>query len=472
MITVKYNTQAGYFVVLVLVFGAIFLTLISSLVGFIFVEQRVGLAKENREKALQIAEAGLDYYKWFLAHFPNDTTDGTGTVGPYVHQYDDPEGGAIGSFSLDVTGNEQCGVLSSVDIASTGTSDADPSFKRTVSGRYARPSVAEYAYILNSNVWAGSDRVILGPYHSNGGIRMDGTNNSLVTSAIQNWSCTSSFGCSPTETVEGVFGDVTGSALWQFPVASVDFVGITTDLVAIKDLAQSFGLYFEPTARGKRIVFLPDGTIDAYIVNAVGSVWGYDSTDGWNRDYHIITNDTFIGNFPVPSDCRLIFVESDVWLEGTIRDSVTIASANLIQPNVDTTIILNGDITYVSSDGSSGLTAIAEEDVLIPLLSPSDMLLNGVFIAQNGHFGRNHYTTSGSYKVPSDYTSYVIQDSLSITGTIVSNGRVGTKWTSGESVVSGYLNRVNAYDRNLVSTPPPLTPYISSEYKFIEWREE
>ena len=472
MSTFQHNTQAGYFVVLVLVFGAIFLTLISSLTGFIFVEQRTLLAKENREKALQIAEAGLDYYKWFLAHFPSDITDGTGAPGPYVHQYSDPEGGVVGSFSLEIVGNQQCGELSSIDIRSTGTSDADTSLKRRVFGRYARPSVAEYAYILNSNVWAGSDRVILGPYHSNGGVRMDGTNNSLVTSAVQNWSCTSSFGCSPTQSVNGVFGSGTGSSLWQFPVPSVDFVGITTDLVAIKDLAKDFGLYFGPTAKGKRVVFLADGTVDVYIVNATESVWGFDNLDGWNRDYHIIKNDTFIGNFVIPSDCRLIFAESDVWLEGVVKDSVTLASANLIQPNIDTTILLNGDITYVSSDGSSGLTAIAEEDVLIPLLSPTDMLLSGVFIAQNGHFGRNHYTTSGSYKVPSAYNNYVIQDSLSINGTIVSNGRVGTKWTSGGNTVSGYLNRENAYDRNLVSAPPPLTPYISSEYRFLEWREE
>lgn len=465
--------SGGYFVILVLVFGAVFIALVSSLAGFIFIEQRAQLAKENRERALQIAEAGLDYYRWFLAHFPDDTMDGTGGPGPYVHTYADPEGGVVGSFSLDISGNEQCGTLSSVDIISTGMTDADPTLTRTVSGRYTRPSVAEYAYIINSNVWAGADREIVGPYHSNGGIRMDGTNNSLVTSGVENWTCTNSFGCDPTQTVDGVFGGGSGSALWEFPVPIVDFVGITADLVQIKDRARDFGLYLEPTAQGKRLVFLPDGTVDVYIVNATQSVWGYSSADGWVQDAHIIQNDTHIGNMTIPADCRLIFAESDVWIEGVVRDKITLASANLINPNTDTSVILNGDITYTSSDGSSGLTVVAEEDILVPLLSPEDMVLNGIFIAQNGQFGRHYYTTSGGRQVPSAYDSYVQQNSLSITGTIVSNERVGTKWVTGGGVfVSGYDNRINSYDQILANDPPPFTPYVSSEYEFIEWRDE
>ncbi|HEX9608590.1 MAG TPA: hypothetical protein VGA06_00025 [Candidatus Paceibacterota bacterium] len=462
----------GYITILVLVFSAVFLTLITSLAGFIFIQQKVQLAKENREKAVQIAEAGLDYYRWFLAHFPDDLENGTGLPGPYEIDYADPEGGNIGTFSLEIEGNEQCAVVSSIDITSTGSTDADPTFKRTVFGRYARPSVAEYAYIVNSNVWAGADRVINGRYHSNGGIRMDGDNRSTVTSAVDSWLCTSSFGCSPSSNEDGVFGGGTNPELWEFPAAPIDFVGLTVDLAAMKDQAKANGLYLEPTAKGKRIVFLPDGTIDVYIVNSTAWVWGYSTEEGWHQDRHIITNDSFVGNFALPANCQLIFAESDVWLEGEVSNKVTIASANLINANIDTSIILNGNITYTTTDGSVGLTAIAEEDVLVPLLSPENMTLRGILIAQNGRFGRNHYTTSGSNDVPSQYDSYVKQGTLTITGTIVSNGRVGTRWTSGGTFVSGYNDRLNYYDRNLAAEPPPLTPFVSSDFTFIEWREE
>jgi hypothetical protein len=141
-------------------------------------------------------------------------------------------------------------------------------------------------------------------------------------------------------------------------------------------------------------------------------------------------------------------------------------------PNVTTDVILSGNITYSATDGSDGLTLIAENALLIPLLSPDYMELRGIFIAQKDQVGRHHYTSSGSYRVPASYTSYVKQSQLTIVGTIVSNGRVGTQWTSGGVWTSGYGIRNNAYDRRLATDPPPLTPYTSDEYRFVEWREE
>lgn len=463
----------GYFVVMVLVFSGAFVLVLGSLTGYIFTQNRVQFAKESREVALQIAEAGLNYYKWFLAHYPDDISDGTGGApGPYVHEYFDPEGGKIGGFSLEIEGNEKCGGITSIDITSTGVAEDDPRFSRVVYGRYARPSVAEFAYIINSNVWAGSDRVIVGPYHSNGGIRMDGTNNSTVTSSVEDWQCTSSFGCSGTETMDGVFGAGAGSALWEFPVPQVDFGGLTIDLLGMKARAQSDGLYFGPSGRqGYRVVFNADGTVTVHRVTRTVRVWGYNAEDGDHRHRPIVRRDALVGTYTIPSDCSVIFVEDDLWIEGEVGAKVTIASANVIHANVDTTIFLSEDITYTTSDGTVGLTAIAEEDVLISLDSPSNMTLHGIFIAQNGRFGRNHYRTSGDYDVPSAWDSYARQNTLTMHGTIVSNGRVGTRWTSGGTFVSGYNERFNTYDRNLAADPPPLTPYTSDDFQFIEWRE-
>lgn len=469
---------AGFSVILVLVFSSVFLTLVTSLAGFIFIQQRVQTAKTNSEKAVQIAEAGLDYYKWFLAHNPGDLTDGTGLSGPYDHAYTDPETGEVGTFSLDITSNAQCDIASSIDIASTGYTEDDPSITRTVYGRYARPSVAEYAYILNSNVWAGDDRVIIGPYHSNGGIRMDGDNRSTVTSGLTSWQCTSTFGCSPSATHNGVFGIGDHPELWEYPVAPIDFQGITVDLSAMRDIAQDHGIYLNPYGgnsdhRGYRIVFNADGTITVYRVTQVDYFWGYHAdTLTWERDYHRIVNQQLIDTYEIPSDCRVIFAEAKVWVEGVVNEKVTLAAANISNPNVDPDVIINGNLTYASSNGSDGITVIGEKSVLIPLTSPDTLNLKGIFIAQKGYFGRNHYVTSGSNQVPSQYDPYVQQSVLNLTGTIVSNGREGTKWTSNGSFVSGYAQRNNAYDRNLASEPPPLTPFVSNDYRFIEWREE
>lgn len=459
------------------VFVGIFLMVTSSLAGFLLISRKVQRENENREKAIQIAEAGIDYYRWHLAHFPTDLKDGTNVSGPYVHTYADPEGGTAGTFSLSVDGNLKCGATTAVDITSTGKSANDAVVSRTVKARYARPSVAEYSYIVNTNVWAGADRVITGKYHSNGGVRMDADNRSDVTSSVSTWQCTSDFGCSSTQTKAGVFGAGTNPAYWNYPIPQVDFAGISVDLTAMKNYAKNQGgLYFAPLSgtaskRGYHLIFRSNGTVDVYKVTNTTGVYGYSTEDGWLTEYNIIAAETYLANYVVPTGCSLIFAEDRVWLEGTIKGKVTVVSADVTNANTDTDIILRGNIIYAANDGTNGLTAIAEDNVLIPLDSPHDMELHGIFIAQKGRYGRNYYTDSGSNEVPSQYDPYVMQGTLTTTGSIVSNGRTGTQWSCGGSFCSGYQNRIDSYDGLLASDPPPFTPYTSTDYKFVEWQE-
>ncbi len=472
------RTKRGYFVVLVLVFTAVFFTLLSALSGFIFVEKRVQLAKENREKAIHIAEAGLEYYRWHLAHYPNDLEDGTGVGGPYEHDVPDPEGGELGTFSLDIGGDTYCGQVTSVLIESTGWTDADPTYKRTVTARYTRPSVAQYSHIVNSNVWAGSDRVITGPYHSNGGVRMDGVHNATVSSSVESWLCTSTFGCSPSQNQNGVFGAGSQPALWQFAVPTINFGGITVDLQSLQDYAEVDGVYLAPSGNyGYRIVFNGNNTFTARRVTGTTQVWGYSIDDGWQLERPVISTTASPTTYTIPADCPIVYVEDNVWLEGSVSGKVTLAAADVDTNNTDRSIILNGNLTYANASGD-GLTAIGERNVLIGLQTPNDLTVRGVFIAQLGRFGRNHYcqndcsSTSGSQGLPSSLDPYVYRNNLTTTGTVVSSGRVGTKWTSGGTFVSGYNQRYDTYDSELAENPPPFTPATSDDYQFVEWREQ
>jgi len=465
---------------IVIVFAGIFLVIVSSLASYILVQRRSESSKENREKAVQIADAGLEYTRWFLAHNPTDTQLGTGVPGPYVRDFSDPEEGVMGQYSLAIGNNTKCGSTTAIDITSTGWSNENPSFTRIVYGRYARPSVAEYAYILNSSVWAGADRVITGRYHSNGGVRMDGTNNSTVTSAVSTWQCTSSFGCSPTQTKNGVFGAGPGNTLWSYPVPQIDFTGITVNLVDMKSKAiNAGGLYFgsvggTPTnGRGYHAIFKNNGTVDVYRVTSAVGVWGFSDLSGWQQEYHIINNKTLLGNYTIPSACSVVFFEDKVWIEGVVKGKVMVVAADVTQASYDPDLVISNNITYASSTaGTDGITAIGENNVIIPLNSPNTLDVNGIFIAQKGAFGRNHYTTSGSNDVPSSYDNYVLRSAMTITGTVVSNGRVGTKWTCGGTYCSGYATRVDSYDRKLADDPPPFTPYTSSDFKFVRWLEQ
>ncbi|MFQ5454196.1 MAG: hypothetical protein ACE5D6_08425, partial [Candidatus Zixiibacteriota bacterium] len=421
-------------------------------------------------EALEIAEAGLNYYRWHLAHDPNDLQDGTGGPGPYVHQYSDPESGVIGSFSLDITGKQNCGFTSGVTITSTGWTDEHSDIERTVQAKYVRSTVADFSYLINDNVWAGADREIKGPYHSNGGIRMDGENNSLVTSARETWWCTSAFGCSPAQEQPGVFGAGENSDLWRFPVPVFDFDGITIDLAQIKGLTQGGqGLYFGPSGKeGYHILLKADRSMDVYEINSLSSVQAYDSEQGWHTEYSVINSESFLGNYNIPGDCGLVFMEDNLWVgdlneESKVKGKVTIVSADLINPGIETNIWLDGSIEYTVKDGSDGLVLMSQNNNLIGLYVPDNMALEGVFLAQTGHFGRNYYSSS--------YSPYYKRQKLEMYGSVVSNGRVGTKWSCSGIYCSGFKKRENTYDPGLSFNPPPFLPATTEKFEFKEWEE-
>ncbi len=470
------SQQSGYLLIMTLVFSSVLLTIVTSMIGFAVVQSRAISAKIQYEQAGQIAEAGLNYYKWYLAHHPGDMTHGTGNPGPYVFTYYDPEGEAIGEYSLEIQSTQFCGETSSVRIESVGHTYANPDAQRKLSARYARPTVADYAFILNSSVWAGPDRVITGPYHSNGGIRMDGRNESTVTSNLETWTCTPAFDCEPSSTQDGVFTTTSNSnpSLFSFPSPPVDFAGITVDLANIKDKAHNGGgLYFPEITQGNgrfgyRVTFNNDNTVRVRRVTGTLQVWGYSSEDGWQLERPIITSNNNSNIYPIPEDCPVLFFEDDVWLEGTVGGKVTMGVGNLTTSSDPRSIILHNNILY-SSATSSGLLAVAQNNILVGLEVPNNMTVNGVYIAQNGRYGRNHYLTSD---LNNTYDPYVTRNSLTMNGTIVSNGRVGTQWVNPSGVTtSGFLNRTNSYDRLLATDPPPFIPVTSDVYQFHEWRD-
>ncbi|MDP3402936.1 MAG: hypothetical protein Q8S35_03225 [bacterium] len=473
----KHSPPRGYLMLLAIVFGAVFVTVLGALSGFVLSENRFQTNATASARAIAIAEAGIEYYRWFLAHYPNDLTNGTGQPGPYIIPYMDPEGGETGTIELSITGNTSCDTLTSIDISSTGTPVEHSTISRTITTRYARPTVARFSYVLNDSVWAGSDRVILGPYHSNGGIRMDGTINSPVTSSLSTWLCTSAFGCSPNQTKAGVWGTGTNTNLWDYPVPQVDFGAISADFASLKTKALADGYYlprFSETNvtsatsywRGYRLRFNAGGTVTVTRITTASSVPSthINPSDDDLPDRQLVGNETFYSTITVPENCGLIFVEDNVWIEGVVDTKVTVVAANVTTTGIKPNVMLPGNLTYAQTDGSDGLTVIAQNNILITPDSPYNMTLNGIFVAQGGAFGRNYYGNS----------SYDARGTLTILGTTVSNLRTGTKWCLNTSCTNsaGYQTRIDAYDRNLATDPPPFTPQTSSDYQFVDWREE
>jgi len=463
------KNRRGVTTLLVIAFMGIFFIILGTLTSYVLQEGRYGRAIAARESALHIAESGLEYYRWYLAHNPNDLTNGTGSPGPYTYTVTDPETNeTLGSAAVTINGNTQCGVVQSIDITSKGTSDLDHGYPRTLIAHYMQPSVAGYSYLLNSNVWAGPTRTITGPYFSNGGIRMDGTNYSDVSSKYDTWTCDSGSGCPSTQ--NGVFGAGSGSALWHNKAASIDFNGITANLSNLKGYAKNNGgIYLAPAGststnmvqHGYHLIFKSDGTFDVYKVTATNQTSGTSPSGSAPIDsYDRIKTQSFVANYTIPPSCSVIFVEDRVWVEGVVGKKVTVASADFSNLSDLTTAWLPNNITYNTYDGSVGLTVIASGDVLLPSNSPDIMEIHGIFIAQNGSYGRANY--SGN-----------VRSQLTTIGTVVSNQRTGTAWINGSgTTVSGYQTRIDSYDQLQATNPPPFTPTASVGYKFISWREQ
>ncbi len=459
---------------MVLLYMGLFVLILSTISGYALTQSRYGRALAAREQALHVAEAGLEYYRWFLAHNPTIMNAGVGLVSPTTYTEVDPETGAVGETVVTATATLQCGVVQWIDLESRGIAYADRIFPRTLTARYMRPSVAEYSYVVNTNVWAGPDRNIRGPYHSNGGVRMDGGSNSTVSSSVANWNCTASYGCSPTQgAAPGVVGTGANPELWKYPAPTIDFALIAVNFADLKAKAQAGGIYYGSAAgstneRGYHVIFNADGTFTLYRVTSTDGYPSQSSQYGNTTEHSVITGQTLIGTYAVPSDCSLMFFEDRVWVEGTVNAKVTLVAAT---PTSGSTpdAYLNNNILYAAYDGTDGLTVVAERNVLIPLVVPDIMEIHGIFVAQSGHYGRDYFSINDT---PSSLDPYVSQTRLTTIGTVVSNGRTGTSWICGGIFCSGFQTRFDYYDQLVAFSPPPFTPIASTNYGFSLWREK
>lgn len=443
----------GNTILLVIVFTTIFLIIAGGLMSLTLQERKLNLAQAGDAQALQIAETGLNYYRWHLAHEPDEYVADTGE-----HDYINYSGEVIGAYDIEVTPPEVGSTA--VTIRSTGWLDDFPQRTRVVEAKYGISSLAHYAFLTNSNIWLGDTESISGEMHSNGGVRMDGTTNARMTSAKETYTCTSEHGCSG-QTKPGIWGTGTPTDFWDFPVPAIDFDIITVDLSGIKADAKSNGYYIKKSNKqGYQVIFNANGTFDIYKVTAVkDNQRQYDAESSFYQKQKIKTK-TYVGNYAIPTN-GLMFIEDNVWVEGTVNGKVTLASARFPdQTSTNTTIYINDNIHYLARDGNHQLGLIAQKHVLVPRHAPSDLTIDAIMLAQKGHVMRHYYYNS------------VVKNSIEVYGGIITNKVWTWSWVYCDTcpVIDGYNETLAIYDSSLTYTPPPSFP-TTGEYTFISWEE-
>lgn len=459
-----------------LVFGAIAIMITSALAGFTATSIKAARTTYNREQAFQSAEAGIDYYRWHLAHAPNDYQDGTGSAGPYVHSLQDKDGNTIGQFSLSITPPSLGGTL--VEIKSTGLSSADPTYLRKIESRVAKPSIAKYAVAGNNAFRFGVGTEIFGPIHVNGGIHFDGLAHNIVTSGATTYTDTDTGSCtsansyavhtcvSPADPTAPIplpaRPDIfeAGRAISQ-PI--IDFSGFTADLATLKSSAISNGFYRDAAGAGfvgYHIVLKANDTFDLYKINSWAGLGNCSSSPSGTPSWSVGTQ-TLQGNYAFPVN-GIIFIEDHLVVNGQINGArLTITAADLPAPAPAgyKNILINNDLSYTNYDGTDAIGLIAQNGIMVGMISEDDLKIDAATVAQNDRVGRFYYS-GGS-------CAYTNRSIISLYGMIASYGRYGFAYTDG----TGYITRNITYDANFLYAPPPNFPITSDQYQILSWQE-
>src|SRR3989304_6489449 len=160
--------KKGFVTPVVLIIVSAFVIIIYGILLILSLQLDFSHRQTANERALYIAETGINYYRWRLKQNPTDYS------GAGEYEYSDPEGGQFGKYSLEIDPpSAESNVLT---ITSTGWTNQYSNVKRTIKVRYGAVSLTNFSFLHNSNVWFGNGTIINGPIFSNGGVRQDGTN--------------------------------------------------------------------------------------------------------------------------------------------------------------------------------------------------------------------------------------------------------------------------------------------------------
>ena len=452
-----------------ILFSTLAVILISGFVSLAASFVQLSVRGLNRLQTFAIAEAGIEYYRWHLAHAQTDYTDGTGQPGPYRHNYYDKGGRYLGYFTLTITPPPAGSTV--VTVRSTGNVLADSSIQKTVEVKFGVPSLAKYAWVMDSGyVNFGIGAEVFGTIMSNTGIHFDGTAYNLVSSALTT-STDPDYGTTqwavytrrapadpqpptPYPPRPDVF--MAGRSIG---VPAVNFVGITQNLSDIKATAIASGTYFgSSTVLGYDLRLATSGIYSVYKVNSLVSYGGCTNPGqtGWGT--WSVQTSTLYATGTIPTNGQMFF-EDDLWVRGQINQKrLTIGAARF--QGAQANLMVNHNLLYTNYNGSDTISLVAQNNINVGLVSDNDLRIDGALIAQNGRVGRFSYPYSscGSTRSRTLLTSY---------GMLGTGLRPAFYYSSS----NGYQSRVYVYDSNLLYSPPPGFPRTTDQYTPISWTE-
>ncbi len=471
----KKNNEQGFVLLIVLIMISLFLFISMGAISFGVLQQKLNLAKIAEGQALYIAEAGVNYYRWVLYNNPEEPCDlehedCIKEIGPI--EFTDESGEKKGYYKLFITPPDLDG-STIVTIHSESWMEKYPNIKRIVEVQCGQPSLSSYSFLTNSSAWFGENETLVGKVHTNGGIRMDGNNDSLVLSSNDYYICASNHGCSYYScsypctwtaygcSCPGVWGDGPNSDLWKYPVP---FVNFDINLDDLEEDAQSDDGFFmgDSGAYGYHVVFREGGVFDLFKVTSLEFPLYQFNAD--NEDWGCcvykaeqIKKEKLINTYPIP-DNGVIYLEDNVWVQGIIDGRATLVAAR--PSGAPASILINNNIEYVERDSTNSLGLIGQNHIKVVRDAPDNLVIDAIMFAKQGRVFRNYYPYNNK-----------IKNNIEVYGSIISNKSWTWTWVnSWGNVIDGYRNTLSVYDPDAALLPPPHFP-TTGNYKFISWKE-
>lgn len=434
----------GSLLPLVLIASFLFIAFAYALVAIAMSNVNTARYHEKTISALEVAEAGVNYYMWHLSHSNTDYCDGNPCppqppYGPYTHDYKTEDGTVLGQYTLTITPPAPGDAI--VQVKSVGKIN-NSSANRTVVAEVGMPSFARYAFLTATESWFGDTETTNGPVHSNIGVHYDGTANGIVSSSSKTYVPSSSFGGDGHTSHDGVWGTGGPTGFWVFPVPTVDFNHVSVDLTKLQDEAQLSGILLGSSGKlGYYLKLKLNNTIDVYRVIK-------ESTSGITTSFIKTYNEPING---------IIYVADNVWVDGTYSKPLTLAAATSSGQNAK--IKIKDNLLYPAKDGSVKIGLIAKGNIEVPRYAPSTLEIDAALLSQNGH-------------VWFPYVNGAVKNSITIYGSVSSFDYWTWSWVNGSGqVISGYQNTTQTYDPYLTLGPPPQFPTTGS-FTILAWKEE
>ncbi|MCX6765495.1 MAG: pilus assembly PilX N-terminal domain-containing protein [Candidatus Moranbacteria bacterium] len=476
------RNQKGSALVYALVILAIVMIILVSMLTYISAQLKFSFNRVEKERAFQTAEAGIYYYRWYLAHETSGKTaqqisdfweGGTaiGVSSPYESEYE-----GIGKYKVEVDAPDSGSTI--VTVKSTGWTYKMPNITRTVQVRFRRPSWSEYMWVVNDFINFGTGAEVYGKVHSNIGILFNGLAHNVVSCLVPSFNDPThggsylDFGVHthqvPADPAAPAYPWPDGTVPdrpdifmggRQFPIPEVSFSGILSDLGNMKSEAQGgHGKYFDATGAGRRIILKSDGTYDICTVDSYHHTAYYITSYLKNSGTGTCSScsEDCLSNYPILND-RIIFVENNAWVEGTVNNKrVTIAAANLSGgPLANIYIGLNdrgtGNIRYTNYDCNNIIGLVAQQNISIVRDCPDNFVVDAALLAQSGRISRGNYAINRS--------------TLTFNGALASY--LQPYFNTGNN---GFGIRTYNFDNNLLYCPPPYFP-TGTEYSIDLWEE-